>query len=134
MSTCNQPPFKIGDLVEFIEDPASGAPERVAKITWIEAPMAHWEVETVWQLGGREQRRIVDAAELRAGFALNSTYVAFKSVVRWALTLGLETGKGRISEATMARIVEGAWLAFDTMEGAQLDVPVDAGNPWHIEG
>jgi hypothetical protein len=122
-------PFKIGDEVTFIDRPAP-TPEHVINITWIDAaPIPHWQIETAWQNfpGAREQRRTVDAAELRAGFALNSTRAAFVNVTRWALTLCCETGGGTITEATLDRIVEGAWCAFDEMEGAQLDVPVRGG-------
>jgi hypothetical protein len=125
-------PFAIGDEVTFIEDPAP-TPERVVSVTWIDAAPPHWQVETAWRADGREHRRTVDAAELRAGYVLSATRAAFVSVTRWALTLCCDTGGGRISEASLERIVEGAWRAFDEMEGAQLDVPVVAGNPWHIE-
>jgi hypothetical protein len=47
------------------------------------------------------------------------------SVTRWALTLCCETGGGRISEATLDRIVEGAWCALEEMAGAEADVPVE---------
>ena len=38
-----------------------------------------------------------------------------------------ETGGGRVSEATITRIIDGAWCAFQEMAGAELDVPVAAG-------
>jgi hypothetical protein len=53
--------------------------------------------------------------------APDSEHVAFKSVVRWALTLIREAGGGHVSEATMARIIDGAWCAFREMAGAELD-------------
>jgi hypothetical protein len=64
MSTqTQQPPFAIGDAVEFIPDPAPTS-ERVIEITWVDAP-PHWQIVTEWAVAGRIQRRIADADEFR---------------------------------------------------------------------
>ena len=60
----SQQPFEIGDEVVFIPDLAS-TPERVIDIEWLDAPVPHWQVTTIWWIGGREFRRVADAAEFR---------------------------------------------------------------------
>jgi hypothetical protein len=60
----SQQPFEIGDEVVFIPDLAS-TPERVIDIEWLDAPVPHWQVITIWWIGGREFRRVGDAAEFR---------------------------------------------------------------------
>jgi hypothetical protein len=60
----SQQPFEIGDQVVFIPDPAT-APERVLNIKWLDAPVPHWQVTTIWWVGGRDFRRVADAAEFR---------------------------------------------------------------------
>jgi hypothetical protein len=59
-----QQPFEIGDQVVFIPDPAA-TPERVLNIKWLDAPVPHWQVTTIWWVGGRDFRRVADAAEFR---------------------------------------------------------------------
>jgi hypothetical protein len=92
MSCQNQPPFQVGDEVVFTEDPAHI--ERVINITWIDAPIPHWQCETCWFIFGREQRRIANADEFRASFPPDPNEVAFRNVMRWALALGCEAGGG----------------------------------------
>jgi len=60
----SQQPFEIGDQVVFIPDPVP-TPERVIDIEWLDAPVPHWQVTTIWWIGGREFRRVADAAEFR---------------------------------------------------------------------
>jgi hypothetical protein len=58
----SQQPFEIGDQVVFIPDPVF-VPERVLDIKWLDAPVPHWQVTTIWWIGGREFRRVADTAE-----------------------------------------------------------------------
>ena len=60
----SQQPFEIGDQVVFIPDLAP-TPERVIDIEWLDAPVPHWQVITIWWIGGREFRRVADGAEFR---------------------------------------------------------------------
>jgi hypothetical protein len=60
----SQQPFEIGDQVIFIPDPAP-SPERVVGIERIDAPVPHWQVITIWWIGGQEFGRVADAAEFR---------------------------------------------------------------------
>src|ERR1700736_6107225 len=47
--------FEIGDQVVFIPDPVPTS-ERVIDIKWLDAPVPHWQVTTIWWIGGREFR------------------------------------------------------------------------------
>jgi hypothetical protein len=57
-----KPPFEIGDEVIFVEDPAP-TQEHVANVKWIDAPIPHWRIETIWHVGDQEHHRIADADE-----------------------------------------------------------------------
>ena len=68
----SQPPFEIGDQVVFISDPVPSS-ERVIDIEWLDALVPHWQVTTIWWIGGLEFGRVADAAEDRTDFSATST-------------------------------------------------------------
>jgi hypothetical protein len=56
-------PFQVGDKVIYVADPDHV--EHVLACEWVDAPVPHWRVETVFSVAGAEHHRIADAAEFR---------------------------------------------------------------------
>src|ERR1700756_4765127 len=54
-------PFQIGDKVIYFADPDHI--EHVLACEWVEAPVPHWRVETIFSVAGGENPRIAGAAE-----------------------------------------------------------------------
>jgi hypothetical protein len=56
-------PFQVGDKVIYVADPDHV--EHVLACEWVDAPVPHWRVETIFSVAGGEHHRIADASEFR---------------------------------------------------------------------